>query len=223
MRTITAIFHGEPREILVCDSKTRKDMQTKDERPTTQLRIKMIQTGMANPIFGPSQVPTLKQFQVLPLSTATLGTQAVQKGMHWGQVTRENKQAVLWRSRTWPCKACSKPSLQCLQTFNAPNYPKGWDLSSTLANLDLYCLKLQGQADFSRKAFEAFQTHNAKKQLSGDYKESWARHEKDYEKICQVYDLPDDDRVYFLRFALKSNAQDYNETLMQGVAFRGVR
>lgn len=68
-------------------------------------------------------------------------------------------------------------------------------------------------SDERRKALKAFQQYYQKCKFAGTFEEDWERFSDDYTDMCEDYDVPDGDRIYFLKYALKGDAREFFEGL----------
>lgn len=71
------------------------------------------------------------------------------------------------------------------------------------------------QDEQRRRALKPIRTHSSKSKFSGTCEENWHRHTSDYTDVCAVYDVPDTDKIFFLRISLTGEPRDFYNSITQ--------
>lgn len=75
----------------------------------------------------------------------------------------------------------------------------------------------ESDIDERQKTMKSVQNNYWKEKFSGDFKDDWSSHLRDFEAMCQGYDLTNEDCVYFLRFSLEVDVRQFYNNICDQV------
>lgn len=71
-----------------------------------------------------------------------------------------------------------------------------------------------GRASERNRAIKAFRSRYEKVRFTGKYNEDFEEHLEDFVDMCNDYDVPESDRIYFLKFSLRHGARQHYKRIV---------